>query len=92
MKDFQGGTFPLSPGMVLFYDKRNNAFMAGASLMDTLYWHNGQSDADDKMFFEQTLSVGDAMSIAQIAANIAGLEIQTEDIGHVIKFTLRSPL
>ncbi len=92
MKDSKGRTYALSPGAILFYDKRNGAFMAGENLMDTRYWHNGQSDADDKIFFERDLSVDEAISVAQIAANIAGLEIATEDIGHVIKFTLRAPL
>ena len=91
MKVFGKEAFPLEPGMILFYDKRSKAFLTGLNRMDTFYWHKGKDGADDKVVFEKELSLGDAMAIAQIAANAAGLEVTTEDADYLIIFHLRKP-
>jgi hypothetical protein len=91
MKVIGKDAFSLEAGMILFYDKRSRAFLAGLNRMDTFYWHNGKNSADDKAVFEKELSFNDAMAIAQIAANVAGLEVTTEDADYLIIFQLRKP-
>ncbi len=91
LKDCKGHIFPLLPEMVLFYDKRSKAFMSGLSLAETYYWHNGSKDSDDKIVFEEQLSLNDAINVAKIAANVAGLEVSSEDFGNVVIFKLRRP-
>jgi hypothetical protein len=91
MKTFENDAFPLEAGTILFYDKRSKAFLAGLNRMDTFYWHNSENHKDDKVIFENELSFSDAVTVAQIAANVAGLEISTEDAGCLIIFHLRQP-
>lgn len=76
MKDFKGRTFPLKNGMVIFYDRRTKAFLAGLSLMENFYWHFTNKKSE-RVATEKCLSYRKSRFIAQLAASVAGLKIST---------------
>jgi hypothetical protein len=90
LKNFQGNISSLKDGSLLLYDKRTKSFSAGQNLMEVFYWHNKEDEAKDKIAFEKVLSLDEAKIIAQIAANIAGLEISAEEKGNLFIFHLHA--